>query len=110
MQNGENLSVSLDLIEELRSTTQVKVAAYQQRVAKYYNSRVRSRNFKVGDLVLRKVMINTKEARAGSFGPNWEGPYKVTGILYSGTYQLEDMNGKPLIHLWNARHLCIYYQ
>ena len=70
LQNDENLSVSLDLIEELRSTAQVKVAAYQQRVAKYYNSRVRNRSFKVGDLVLRKVMINTKEAGVGFFGPN----------------------------------------
>ena len=29
LQNDENLSVSLDLIEELRSTAQVRVAAYQ---------------------------------------------------------------------------------
>ena len=42
LQNDENLSVNLDLIEELRSTAQVRVAAYKQRVAKYYNSKVRN--------------------------------------------------------------------
>ena len=108
--NDENLSVSLDLIDELRNAAQVKVAAYQQRVAKYYNSKVKDRSFKVGDLVLRKVMLNTKEANTGCLGPNWEGPYRVTGVLRPGTYQLEDLDGTPLPHPWNAEHLRIYYQ
>ena len=43
--NDENLQVSLDLIEELRNNAKVKVAAYQQRVAKYFNSRVEYRHF-----------------------------------------------------------------
>ena len=68
--NDENLSVSLGLIDELRNAAQVKVAAYQQRVARYYNSKVKNRSFKVGDLVLRKVMLNTKEAGIGCLEPN----------------------------------------
>ena len=108
--NDENLQVSLDLIEELRNSAEVKVAAYQQRVAKYFNSRVKYRHFRIGDLVLRKVMNNTKELGAGPLGPNWEGPYKVIDILHPGTYQLEDMNGKSLPHPWNVEHLRIYYQ
>ena len=102
--------MSLDLIEELRNSAEVKVAAYQQLVAKYFNSRVKYRHFRIGDLVLRKVMNNTKELGAGLLRPNWEGPYKVIDILHPGTYQLEDMNGRSLPHPWNVEHLRIYYQ
>lgn len=44
------------------------------------------KSIQVGDLVLRKVMLNTKYVGAGSFGPIWEGPYRVTNILHLGTY------------------------
>lgn len=50
--NDESIQISLDLIEELRNIVEVRVAAYQQRVAKYYNSRVKYRYFKIGDFVL----------------------------------------------------------
>ena len=43
--NDENLQVSLDLIAELRNSVEVKVAAYKQWVAKYFNSRVKYRHF-----------------------------------------------------------------
>ena len=55
-------------------------------------------------------MINTKESGTGRLELNWEGSYKVTRILHSGTYQLKDMDGKPLLHPWNVEHLHIYYQ
>ena len=42
-------------------------------MAKHYNSRVRHRDFKVGDLVLRKVMGVARDLTQGKLGPNWEG-------------------------------------
>ena len=61
-------------------------------------------------MVLRRVMINAREARVGAFRPNWKGSYKVTGILHLGAYKLKDMDGVLLLHLWNVEHLRIYYQ
>ncbi|XP_074355731.1 uncharacterized protein LOC141695382 [Apium graveolens] len=77
-----NQRLHLDLLDEARTNSQLKLAAYQQRVARYFNKRVKSVPFKVGDLVLRKVMPNTKIAQHGVLGANWEGPYKVKAILF----------------------------
>ena len=35
--------------------TKQRLAQYQDLLAKYYNSKVRHRDFQVGDLVLKKV-------------------------------------------------------
>ncbi|XP_057960972.1 uncharacterized protein LOC131152986 [Malania oleifera] len=43
--NSEELRSEIDLLEEKPDQASVKVAAYQQRVAKYYNHRVKVRNF-----------------------------------------------------------------
>ena len=54
--NDEALRLQLDLIDEVRAIAEQRLAWYQDRMAKHYNSRVRHKEFKVGDLVLRKVM------------------------------------------------------
>ena len=108
--NEECLRLGLDLLEEHRETSRLRVAEYKNRVARYYNSRVKPRSFKVGDLVLRKVMLNTRDPSTGALGPTWEGPYKVVEIVRPGTYRLTDLNDKVLPHPWNAEHLRIYYQ
>ena len=52
------------------------------------------RVFQIEDLVLRKVMTNTRKASDGKLGPNWERPYKVVLLAGLGAYRLLDMNGK----------------
>ena len=51
--NSQDLKANLDLLEEKWETTQVRMAAYKQKVARYYNSRVKSKAFRAGNLVLR---------------------------------------------------------
>ena len=58
------------MIEETREDSQAKLAAYHQRIAPYYNIKVRTHPLKVGDLVLRKVIPNTKVPGHGVFGAN----------------------------------------
>ncbi|KAL5559555.1 hypothetical protein UlMin_035766 [Ulmus minor] len=72
--NDVLLALATDLLEEKRETSQVRAAALQQTIARYYNSKVKLRRFVKGDLVLRKVFLNTKEKGVGVLGPNWEGP------------------------------------
>ena len=50
-----------------------------------------------------------EEARFGVLGPNWEGPYKVQGVLKSGVYKLENLDGKLINNPWNAKYLRRYY-
>uniref|UniRef100_A0A2N9J6Z4 Integrase catalytic domain-containing protein n=1 Tax=Fagus sylvatica TaxID=28930 RepID=A0A2N9J6Z4_FAGSY len=108
-QNEEQLRLNLDLIDEVRETAEARMKRYQEKMARHYNSKVKPRQLSVGDLVLRKVTLATKNPSEGKFGPNWEGPYKVIEIRRPGTYHLEDMNGRRLPHLWNAEHLRKYY-
>ena len=108
--NEKNHLFYLDMLEELRANSQLKLAAYQQRTKKYFNNKVRVRPLKVGDLVLRKVMPNTRVPGHGAFGANWEGPYKIKTVLWEGTYHLEDLNVKLIPRAWNAEHLKKYYQ
>ncbi|XP_074337424.1 uncharacterized protein LOC141674612 [Apium graveolens] len=105
-----NQRLHLDLLEETRENSRLRLAAYQQRAARYYNKKVKGQLLKVGDLVLRKVMPNTKKPQYGVFGANWEGPYRIKSIMWKRTYHLEDMEGKLVLRAWNAEHLRKYYQ
>lgn len=78
-------------------------------MAKHYNTHVKSRYFNVGDLVLKKVTITTKDPTQGKLSPNWEGPYKVVNCFIRETYHLETLNGRKPHHPWNAEHLKKYY-
>ena len=75
--NDEAIRLQLDQIDKVRVTTEQRLARYQDRMAKHYNSWVRHRDFKVGDLVLRKVMGAARDPTQGKLGPNWEGPYRI---------------------------------
>jgi hypothetical protein len=82
---------------------------YQEKMARHHNTNVKARQFEVGDLVLRKVTLATKDHTQGKLGPNWEGPYKVIEIHRRGTYHLETMDERQLPHPWNIEHLKKYY-
>ena len=84
--NDEAMRLQLDLVDEVGATTEQWLAWYQNLMAKHYNSKVRYRDFQVGDLVLRKVMGATKDTSQGKLGPNWEGPYRVISWHRKETY------------------------
>ncbi|XP_074362634.1 uncharacterized protein LOC141702948 [Apium graveolens] len=106
----DNQRLHLDLLEETRENSQLRLAAYQQRAARYYNKKVKRQLLRVGDLMLMKVIPNTRNPQHGVFEANWEGPYKIKAILWKGTYHLEDLEGKLVPRAWNAEHLRKYYQ
>ncbi|GAV87659.1 hypothetical protein CFOL_v3_31085 [Cephalotus follicularis] len=108
--NEEGLRTLLDLVEELREKAAIKVAAYQQRVGRYYNKRVHPRPLREGDLVLRNSAIADPSDTRGKLAPNWEGPYKVKRVLRPGTFKLETLGGRKIPRAWNTEHLRKYYQ
>jgi ribonuclease HI len=108
--NDDQLRSNLDLVDEVRDQAEARTRVYQQRMARYYDRRVKHREFKVGDLVLRKVTLATKDPAQGKLGPTWEGPYRVVKFHRRGTYHLEKLDGDALPHPWNAEHLKKYYQ
>ena len=75
---NDNLMVKcLDSLEEYREAATIQLAEYQQKLARYYNLDVKTREFDAGDLVLRKAMGNMRDTNAGKLAPTWEGPYRV---------------------------------
>ena len=79
-------------------------------MAKHYNSKVKHRDFKIGDLILRMVMGATRDPTQGKLDPSWEGPYRITSWQRKGTYHLEILDEQKLHHPWNTEHLQKYYQ
>ena len=67
--NVDQLQVNLDCIDEVRKKASNKMTKYQQKMAEYYNKRVKLRQFDIGDLVLRKVSPATKDSTQGKLGP-----------------------------------------
>ncbi len=108
-QNEGQIRLNLDLIDEVREKIEIRMDRYQENMARYYNTKVKPRQFSIDDLVLRKITLATKDPTQGKLGPNWEGPYKVVEIRRQGTYHLENVNGRQLPHPWNAEHLKKYF-
>ena len=109
LNNNQVIMRDLDLAEERREATLVRIAAYQQQLSKSYNKKVHPRKFDVGDLVLRQVTGNTQVPGEGKLGPNWEGPYKVTSMAGVGAYRLEDLEGNAIPRAWNGNNLKKFY-
>ena len=59
--NTESLIKDLDMANELREAAAVRIASYYRRIANMYKRCVKPRVFQRGDLVLRKVFVNTSD-------------------------------------------------
>ena len=99
----------LDSLEEYREAAIIRLAEYQQKLARRYNREVKEREFGAGDLVLRKAMGNMRDTNAGKLAPTWEGPYRVTSITGAGAYYLEDLDKRLLPRPWNVHNLKKFY-
>ena len=67
--NNNQLRVNLDYLDEVRDEASQKMTRYQQKMAEYYNKRVKLRRLNIGDLVLRRVTLATKDPTQGKLGP-----------------------------------------
>ncbi|PKI47686.1 hypothetical protein CRG98_031923 [Punica granatum] len=81
---------------------------YQQRMARAFNARVRHREFKPGDLVLRKVLHITPDSR-GKFAYKYDGPFVVKETFSGGAIILSDMDGTENALPVNADTIKKYY-
>ena len=68
-ENDDKLGVNLDYLDEVRDKSSSRMAEYQQKMAKYYNKRVKLRQLDIGDLVLHKVTTAIRDPTQGKLGP-----------------------------------------
>ena len=102
--NQNLLLESLDFVDEKREEADLRAAFHRLRVARYYNKKVRTRAFEIGDLVLKRVFPTPS-----NLNPKWEGPYVIERMLREGTFKLTTVDGILLPRAWNSEHLRRYY-
>ena len=97
-------------MDEVSNKASSRMTKYQQKMVEYYNKRVKLRRLDIGDLILRKVTLATRDSTQGKLGPTWEGPYRVIHYSRQGSYHLETLNRQRLPQPWNIEHLKKYHQ
>ena len=98
--NDISRRLDLDLLEEDRVAANIRNLEHKQRVARFYNARVREKQFYLGDLVMKRIIPPPAKLR-----PQWEGPFQITEVLSKGAYRLSTLGGKELHRSWNAQYL-----
>ena len=96
--NEEQLRLNLDLINEVRTDAEERTERYKNLMARQHDAMVKPRQFNIGDLVLKKVSLSTKNPAHEKLGPNWEGPYRIINCKRQGSYYLEALGGRKLEH------------
>jgi hypothetical protein len=101
--HGFSLSMSLcrnsyaredvDFIDERRWRAAIRNARYNQALRRYHQRFMHSRELRVGDLVLRRVL---NREGLHKLSPSWGGPFKVMEICRPGCVRLATTKGEPL--------------
>ena len=98
----------LMLFDERRLKALYHIQGYQRRIARAFNKKVKSRNLKEGDLVLKDNRAPIHDPR-GKFKPNWTGPYIIKAIWSGGAVVLMDLDGLEFSQPINMDKLKKYY-
>ncbi|XP_019229044.1 PREDICTED: uncharacterized protein LOC109210130 [Nicotiana attenuata] len=104
----KNRYEQLMLIDEKRMNAVCHGQLYQNRMARAFNKKVKPRQFKPGQLVLKRIFPHQNEAK-GKFAPNWQGPYMVHRVLTGGALILAEMDGEVWPKPINADAVKRYY-
>ncbi|XP_060179912.1 uncharacterized protein LOC132609777 [Lycium barbarum] len=104
----QNRYEQLMLIDGKRLNAVCHGQLYQNRMARAFNKKVRPRQFKTGQLVLKRIFPCQDEAK-GKFAPNWQGPYMVHRVLTGGALILAEMDGEIWPKAINADAVKRYY-
>ena len=83
----------LALIDEKRAREQYHKQGYQKRIVRAFNKKVRPRNLKEGDLVLKVLRDETFDPE-GKIKPRWSGPFIIKKIMSRVLPQFQIWMGK----------------
>ncbi|GAA0156741.1 hypothetical protein LIER_38336 [Lithospermum erythrorhizon] len=106
--NDDRLGEKRDQVDELRDRALIRIQEHKQEMSRFYNRRVKNRQFKEGDLVLRVLQASQPNNR-NKLNPKWEGPYRINRVIGPGTYKLEELSGISLDHTWHGVYLKKYF-
>ena len=102
-----------DGLEDLAShrlNALVNVEANKARVARWYDKKLKVKNFAQGDLVWKLILpIGSKDLKFGKWSPTWLGPYKINRCVPGNAYILETLEGEEFSRALNGKYLKRYY-
>ena len=73
-----------------------------------HNKKIQPRQFKMGDLVLRKILPNQQDPK-GKWASKWQSSYIVKKVFSEGTLILTEMDGDELPSPINSNAVKKYY-
>ena len=97
----------LVFIDEKRARAQYHAQGYQKRIAKAFNKKVKPRNLKEGDLVLKVLRDETFDPR-GKMKPRWSRPFIIKKIMSKGATRITNLDGEEMLRPTNMDRLWNY--
>ena len=98
----------LCMLDEKRLKALYHIQGYQRRLKKAFDKKVRTRDLKLGDLVLKEIQALVQDTNE-KFKQNWAYPYIIKQIYSGGAVRLMDLDANPLIEPTNMYQLKKYH-
>jgi hypothetical protein len=99
--------IQISEIEEMRLKAYENASIYKERIKRWYDKRLKKKEFKEGDKVLLyNSMFKTFEK--GKLQSKWDIPYIVHSVLSNGAITIMDMKCDQF--MVNGQRLKVYYE
>ena len=98
----------LCMMDEKRLKALYHIQGYQKRLRKAFDKKVRTRDLKLGDLVLKENRAPIQETN-GKFKQNWIGLYIIKQIYFGRAIRLMDLDANSFTELTNMDQLKKYH-
>jgi len=84
------------IVEVQQIREQVRNTAYsrQQNIKQAFDRKVRKKEFKIEDLVLKWDAPRQDKCKHDKFGALWTGPFKISEVFSNNTYGLQGLEGE----------------
>ena len=98
----------LCMMDEKRLKALYHIQDYQRRIRTAFDKKVRARDLKLEDLVLKEIRAPVQDTNE-KFKQNWAGQYIIKQIYSRGVERLMDLDANPFIESTNMDQLKKYH-
>jgi len=100
----------LDNLAGHRLRALISIEENKKRVSKWYDRKVKAKEFADGDLVWKLILlIGTNSSKFGKWSPNWQSPYQISRSASGNACVLETLEGVDFPKALNVKYLKRYY-
>ena len=104
--SDEDIKPTIDIIEALKTQASINLGKYQEETRRWCNKKVRPREIKEGDLILRRI---PKSKQQGKMHSKWERPFLVASMARPEACRLRTLEGVEEPYSWNKDMLQRYF-